>query len=240
MVCLVLRGMSSQLIEASLLVRLLYWIPLRIAPPRAMSFERTQPRPWSPTPYRCLMARSETHEEEPSWVELTHRALAENGIEIVGHVPDGGLRHLIRRLENDDTFTTIRLSTEEEGIAMAAGAWLGGSKAAVLMQSSGVGNCTNMLSLLKTCSIPAVLVVTMRGQQGESNPWQVPMSEAAAPTLELMGVSTHSAGSADNVAAYVADACARAFPNSGHHGVATAVLIEQRVIGVKSFAGDGQ
>lgn len=172
---------------------------------------------------------------EPGWVAPTHRALVEAGITMVGHVPDGGLRHLITRLEADPSVTTVRLSSEQEGIALAAGAWLGGVRAAVLMQSSGVGNCTNMLGLWKACSIPAVVVVTLRGQAGESNPWQVPMGSAAGATLELMGVDVRSVGSADAVAPAVTRACTDAFSSGGRPA---AVLIEQRVIGVKTFAGD--
>ena len=43
------------------------------------------------------------------------------------------------------------------------------------MQSSGVGNCVNMLSLAKNCRFPLVILVTMRGEWAEFNPWQVPM-----------------------------------------------------------------
>lgn len=173
--------------------------------------------------------------DEPDWVEPTFRALLDAGITVVGYVPDGGLQHLIRRLDADADIHTVRLATEEEGVALAAGAWLGGARAALLMQSSGVGNCTNMLSLLRTCEIPALLLVTMRGQDGEANPWQIPMSEATRPTLELMGVTVQSIATADGVAPAVADTCRQAF---GRQAGAGAVLIEQKVVGVKLFAGD--
>lgn len=175
------------------------------------------------------------HDTDPPWVAPTHQALLDAGVSVVGYVPDGGLQHLIRRLEADEHVITTRLSTEEEGVALTAGAWLGGARAAVLMQSSGVGNCTNMLSLLQACAIPALLLVTMRGQDGESNPWQVPMSRATAPTLELMGVSVRSVGSPADVGPAVSSACVDSFERGGG---ATAVLIEQKVVGVKTFAGD--
>jgi sulfopyruvate decarboxylase TPP-binding subunit len=129
----------------------------------------------------------------------------------------------------------VRLTTEEEGVALCAGAWLGGGRGALLMQSSGVGNCINMLSLLRSCEMPALLLVTMRGQAGESNPWQVPMGSVAGETMELMGVDVRSVGSSDAVAATVSRACADAFDGPGG---ATAVLVEQQVIGVKKFEGD--
>ena len=67
------------------------------------------------------------------------------------------------------------------------GAALGGERAALLMQSSGVGNCVNTFSILKNCAIPCVLLVTMRGEFAEFNPWQVPMGTIAESVLNLCG-----------------------------------------------------
>lgn len=172
---------------------------------------------------------------EPGWVGPTRQAMIDGGITIVGHVPDGGLSHLITGLEADDRVRTVRLTTEEEGVALVAGAWLGGARAALLMQSSGVGNCTNMLSLLKSCGFPGLLLVTMRGQAGEANPWQLPMGQAAGQSMTMMGVEVHSVGSSDGVAPAVTRACTDTFDNGRP---ASAVLVEQRVIGVKKFSGD--
>ncbi len=172
---------------------------------------------------------------ESTWTAPAHQALLDAGITVVGYVPDGGLRDLIVRLDGDPRVQTVRLTTEEEGIALAAGAWLGGARAAVLMQSSGVGNCINMLSLLASCQVPAVHLVTMRGQAGEANPWQVPMGSVAGEVMSLMGVDVRRVHSADAVAAAITHACIDTFD---HRGPATAVLIEQSVIGVKKFSGD--
>ena len=68
------------------------------------------------------------------------------------------------------------------------GAWLAGDKSAVLMQSSGVGNIINMLATIKECRFPLLMLVTMRGDEGEFNPWQVPMGQATRAVLEAMGV----------------------------------------------------
>ncbi|MGI9598840.1 MAG: phosphonopyruvate decarboxylase [Acidimicrobiales bacterium] len=172
---------------------------------------------------------------EPGWVGPTHRALIEAGVTVIGHVPDGGLSHLIIRLEADERVEVVRLTTEEEGVALLTGVWLGGGRGALLMQSSGVGNCTNMLGLLETCRVPGFLLVTMRGQDGESNPWQVPMGRAAGRSLSLMGIDVRSAASSDAVAGTVTRALTDSFDGSGG---ATAVLIDQQVIGVKTFTGD--
>ena len=89
-------------------------------------------------------------------------------------------------------------STEEEGVALAAGAWLGGQRAALLMQSSGVGNCINMLSLIAACRFPFLTFITMRGEWAEFNPWQVPMSQATEPVLTAMGVKVYRVDKAED------------------------------------------
>lgn len=183
------------------------------------------------------MSGSQAGGDEPGWVASTHQALLDAGITVVGHVPDGGLSHLIVRLEADDRLRVVRLTTEEEGVAMMAGVHMGGGRGALLMQSSGVGNCTNMLGLLHTCHVSGFILVTMRGQEDEANPWQKPMGEAAGETMTLMGVDVRRADSSDGVAANVTRACADTFTGTEHTG-ATAVLIEQSVIGAKQFSGD--
>ncbi len=125
----------------------------------------------------------------------------------------------------------IRLTTEEEGVALLAGAWLGSEKGVLLMQSSGTGNCVNMLSVAAACRFPLVMLVTMRGEPGESNPAQVPMGTATQPVLEAMGVRVSRAESAAVVASLVATALERAYATESPE----AVLIAQHVLGFKAF-----
>jgi sulfopyruvate decarboxylase TPP-binding subunit len=99
------------------------------------------------------------------------------------------------------------------------------------MQSSGVGNLVNVLGMVQVCRFPLLMLVTMRGEQGEFNPWQVPMGQTTARVLETMGVAVRQAGEAETVAAHVHAALRLAFEAQG----AEAVLIAQRVIGIKSF-----
>src|ERR1700723_2925525 len=117
---------------------------------------------------------------ETSWQARVYAALKAARIAQIGYVPDAGHAHLIDAAHADPAMRTVVLTTEEEGIALAAGAWLGGERAVVLMQSSGVGNCINMLSLPVNCRMPFLTLVTMRGEWGEFNPWQVPMGSATA------------------------------------------------------------
>ena len=116
------------------------------------------------------------------------RALAELGVRQVAYVPDAGHGRLIELCQADPVLRAVVLTTEEEGVALAAGAWLGGERAVLLMQSSGVGNCVNMLALPRVCRLPLLALVTMRGEWGELNPWQLPMGQSTAEALKLAGV----------------------------------------------------
>lgn len=95
-------------------------------------------------------------EEQPHspWQEDIFNVLKQGNIRQVAYVPDAGHAHVIRRVHAEPSMRGIVLTTEEEGVAVAAGAWLGGERAALLMQSSGVGNCINMMSLLQSCRFP--------------------------------------------------------------------------------------
>ncbi|HMA89739.1 MAG TPA: phosphonopyruvate decarboxylase, partial [Burkholderiales bacterium] len=150
---------------------------------------------------------------------------------IVGYVPDAGHKRLIELCHAERSMRAVPLTTEEEGIGLATGAWLGGERCALLMQSSGVGNIINALGTVKECRIPLPILVTMRGEYGEFNPWQVPMGQATPGVLEAMGVVVQPVRTAADVPAAV-DAALRLAYNSY---VAVAVLISQCVIGIKSF-----
>lgn len=123
------------------------------------------------------------------WHAGIFRALKAADVRQVPYVPDAGHSELIKRANADPVMKAYPLTTEEEGVAAAAGAWLGGERAVILMQSSGVGNCINMLSLMASCRFPFLALVTMRGEWAEFNPWQVPMGRATQGAFELMGVS---------------------------------------------------
>ena len=165
------------------------------------------------------------------WPAEIHRELAAAGVRLVGYVPDAGHKRLIELCQADKKMRAVVLTTEEEGIGLAAGAWLGGEKCVLLMQSSGVGNVINAIGMMKECRFPLVSLVTMRGQQGEFNPWQVAMGQATRPVLEAMGTIVHAADSAEDIAPSV-NAALRLAYNSY---VSVAVLIAQRVIGIKTF-----
>jgi sulfopyruvate decarboxylase alpha subunit len=165
------------------------------------------------------------------WPDQIYRAFGESSIRQVAYVPDAGHTRLIELCHADPALNTISLTTEEEGIAMLAGGWLGGARGVLLMQSSGVGNCVNMLSLVHECRFPLLMVVTMRGEWGETNPWQVPMGQSTPTVLERTGVIVYHVDDAAHVAATVAAGAQLAFTSNR----AVAVLLGQQLIGAKQF-----
>lgn len=167
----------------------------------------------------------------PKWPGEIFRNLKDAGVAQVSYVPDAGHADLINRCLADNHIKTTRLTTEEEGIALSLGAWLGGERSALLMQSSGVGNCINMLSVIMETRSPLLMLVTMRGEWGEFNPWQIPMGQSTQKTLEDAGMIVYHVDEADKVAETVYAASQVAF--NSYRGVA--VLIGQRVIGFKDW-----
>ena len=161
------------------------------------------------------------------WQESLYQVLKDGGVRQVAYVPDAGHAHLIRRAQADPDMRDIVLTTEEEGVALAAGAWLGGQRAALLMQSSGVGNCVNMFSLLRSCRFPFFALVTMRGEYAEFNPWQRPMGRSAQRAMELMGITVHRASAPGDVAEIASAALDSAF-EGGRAGGGAAVAKAHR------------
>jgi sulfopyruvate decarboxylase alpha subunit len=171
------------------------------------------------------------HSTSRHWASDIYDVFKAQGIGIVSYVPDAGHTKLINLCESDPEIRAVTLTTEEEGVALAAGAYLGGKRAALLMQSSGVGNCINMLSLVRTCSFPFLSLITMRGEWGEFNPWQVPMGQGTPAALAAMGIIIERVAEARDVRDTVLAATKLAF--NSYRGVA--VLLSQRLIGAKQF-----
>lgn len=166
------------------------------------------------------------------WQKDIHAAFKGSKVAHVAYVPDGGHRGLIDLCVQDPSIETSVLTTEEEGVGLAAGLWLGGTRSVLLMQSSGVGNCLNMFTLAENCRIPLVLLVTMRGEFAEFIPWQIPMGKRAGAALELMGFDVFRAESAESVG----DICSGAIDQAFFSKRCVAVLLSQRLIGRKNWS----
>jgi sulfopyruvate decarboxylase alpha subunit len=180
---------------------------------------------------RADAAAEQAAESTPSWPEEIFAILQRFDVRQVPYVPDAGHSQLIERVLGSSTMCGIPLTTEEEGVALLAGAWAGGQRGVLLMQSSGVGNCINMLSLTQVFRFPFLTLVTMRGEWGEFNPWQVPMGSSTQAVFELSGIKVLRASQPGEVREVVEAAASQAY----NACTPTAVLLSQRLIGTKVF-----
>jgi sulfopyruvate decarboxylase alpha subunit len=169
--------------------------------------------------------------QAPAWQQEIFDVLKAGNVRQVAYVPDAGHSHVIRKVIADPDIQDVVLTTEEEGVALTSGAWLGGQRAVLLMQSSGVGNCVNMFLLLQTCRFPFFTLVTMRGEYAEFNPWQGPMGKKTQAALELMGISVLRADHPESVGEIVSAGFDAAFKA----GERVAVLLSQSLIGRKKW-----
>ncbi len=165
------------------------------------------------------------------WWKDIYTALKDADISQVAYVPDAGHAKLIEACIDDTNLKTIPLTTEEEGVCVLAGAWLGGEKGVLLMQSSGVGNCANMFGLIRTCRFPFATIVTMRGQWHEFNPWQIPMGQGTEPVLAAMGILSDTVDSPKEVGKKTTALLNQAFVGMQ----ASALLLHQRLMPFKTF-----
>lgn len=182
---------------------------------------------------KLAITRNDAAEEAaaPDWPLALHHVLKAAGIQQMSYVPDAGHARLIGLCQQDPDMLCNVLTSEEEGVAIAAGAWLGGTRSVLLMQSSGVGNCINMLSLAAIGRFPFLALVTMRGEWAEFNPWQVPMGLATEPALAAIGVRTMRASTPEDLIATVGAAAKLAFEADQQ----IAVIMAQRLLGAKQW-----
>lgn len=168
---------------------------------------------------------------QSNWPDVLYDKLRSMDISLFTYVPDAGHSAMIGRALADPEVVTVPLATEEEGVSLLAGAHLGGTRGALLMQSSGVGNCINMLSLTNIGRFPLVSIISMRGDYGEQNPWQFPMGQGTQPCLEAMGTICQRVETPDDVLPAAEAAVNMAYRSDQ----SVALLLSQRLIGAKPF-----
>ncbi len=127
------------------------------------------------------------------WHEVVLATLKANDVKLAVYVPDRVLTPLIKALHADPFFTTFACTREEEALGIVTGAWMGGMRGALLMQTSGFATLPNALaSLVLPCQIPALLFVSERGTLGEFNLGQAMVCRTMRPVLEALGVEHHT------------------------------------------------
>lgn len=165
------------------------------------------------------------------WSRDVYNALKEQGISVVGFVPDGGMKEIIDLCLADKEMTTIALTNESEGPTLMAGCWLGGAKGCLILQSTGVGNIVNAASMSEVCQFPFLALVSWRSSWAEGNRWQVPMGQRCQDYFKMAGFHAMSVDTADDAGPSVAAAAEEAYNTLNGVGV----FFSQRVMGVKRF-----
>ena len=124
-----------------------------------------------------------------TWHETILATLKANDVKLIVYVPDRVFTPLIKALHADPFFTTFAAAREEEALGIITGAWMGGLRGAVLMQTSGFATIPNTLaSLVVPCQIPALIFVSERGTLGEFNLGQALGCKTMRPVLNSLAV----------------------------------------------------
>jgi sulfopyruvate decarboxylase alpha subunit len=136
-----------------------------------------------------------------AWHEIVLATLKSNDVRLVVYVPDRVLTPLIKALDEDAFFRCFATTREEEAVGIVTGAWMGGMRGAVLMQTSGFATLANALaSLVVPCQIPALLFVSERGTLGEFNLGQAMVCRTMRPLLDSLAIVHHTITRQDELA----------------------------------------
>lgn len=135
-----------------------------------------------------------------SWDRIVAETLKAHDVKLVPYVPDNVLRPLIERIHADPFFTAFACTREEEAVGIASGAWMGGMRAIVLMQTSGFATLANVLASLPVpFQIPVLLLVSERGTLGEFNIGQALVARTMRPVLDSIAMEHHTLTRLDEV-----------------------------------------
>src|SRR6202049_4484830 len=167
------------------------------------------------------------------WYEIVQQTLKPHGVKLLPHVPDKVFTPLIKNLHADKDFLTFRTAREEEAIGVISGAWMGGRRGAVLMQTSGFGTVPNALaSLVVPYQIPAIMFVSERGTLGEFNLGQALVCRTMRPVLQSLAVETHTITRHDELE-FIVD---RSIKQAVATQAAVAMILSPLLTGRKEFA----
>ncbi|MFX0048258.1 MAG: sulfopyruvate decarboxylase subunit alpha, partial [Candidatus Hermodarchaeota archaeon] len=129
-----------------------------------------------------------------------YESIKESGINLLLTLPDNMIKGLLKIIEEKKEIIQISITREEEGIGIAAGAYLGGLNPALLIQNSGLGNSINAIkSLLQLYKIPVLLIMSHRGMEKEKIVAQVPMGQVTSKLLDCINLKTFIVKNAETV-----------------------------------------
>ena len=177
---------------------------------------------------------TDTQAQTAPWHRVVLDTLKKNDVRLVPYVPDRVFTPLIDALHADDFFTTFPCTREEEAIGIVTGAWMGGLRAAVLMQTSGFATIPNAVaSLVCPSQIPALIFVSERGTLGEFNLGQAMVCRTMRPVLDALGIETHTITRHDELA-FIVD---RSIKQAVATQAPVTFILSPLLTGGKVFAG---
>lgn len=135
-----------------------------------------------------------------AWHDIVQTVLKRHNVDLVTYVPDNVLRPLIDVVHADPFFTAFACAREEEAVGITAGAWMGGRRGILLMQTSGFATLANVLASLSVpFQIPTLMMVSERGTLGEFNIGQSMVARTMRPVLDALAIETHTMTRLDEV-----------------------------------------
>lgn len=115
--------------------------------------------------------------------------LKEVGIDFVSGLPDGWQRNLHELVEDDPDIQYAPVCNEGVGFSLCAGAWLGGKKTALIMENSGLRVASEYIARISLgTGVPVVLLLSYRGDVGETEHWGIPHGIVVEPLLDALRI----------------------------------------------------
>jgi sulfopyruvate decarboxylase subunit alpha len=115
--------------------------------------------------------------------------LKEAGINFVSGLPDGWQRNLHELIDADPDIQYVPVCNEGVGFSVCAGAWLGGRKTALIMENSGLRVAAEYIARISLgCGVPVVLLLSYRGDLGDTEHWAIPHAIVVEPLLDALRI----------------------------------------------------
>lgn len=180
-----------------------------------------------------MSAVAEQSKAPATWHDIVVAALKRNSVRLATYVPDRVLTPLIRTLHADPDFTTFPTTREEEAVGILSGAWMGGLRGALLMQTSGFATLANVIaSLAVPFQIPLIMFVSERGTLGEFNLGQALVCKTMRPVLDSLAIEHHTITRLDELDFVVDRSIKQAFATQAP----VAFILSPLLTGGKTFA----
>jgi sulfopyruvate decarboxylase alpha subunit len=168
-----------------------------------------------------------------AWHTITQETLKRNQVKLAVYVPDRVLTPLIKSLHDDNDFTSFAATREEEALGILTGAWMGGLRGVLLMQTSGFATLPNVLaSLAVPYQIPLIMIVSERGTLGEFNLGQAMVCRTMRPVLQSLGIEHHTIARLDELE-FILD---RSIKQAIATQAPTCLILSPLLTGGKTFA----